>query len=134
MLASYLLFAALIMAATSNTQGAGTLVVAAAVVIAATLRLLRVGVWLSGKGLRKVGYFMTVTVPWQHVTSVRTTQQPVRVLGLPRSVQGQALVVVRRGQGQLPPLMTDHNADFLGRVEAFDIAADAIEGWSAELR
>jgi hypothetical protein len=31
-------------------------------------------------------------------------------------------------------MMTDHNADFLGRVEAFDIAADAIEGWSNELR
>jgi hypothetical protein len=30
--------------------------------------------------------------------------------------------------------MTDHNADFLGRREAFDMAADAIEGRAAELR
>jgi hypothetical protein len=134
MLASYLLFAALIMAAAKSVQGAGVLVLVAVLVIAATLRLLRVGVWLSGKGLRQVGYFGTVTIPWQQVTSVRTAQQPVRVLGLPRSVQGQALIIGRRGRAPLKPLMTDHNADFLGRVEAFDIAADAIEGWSIELR
>lgn len=134
MLAAYLLFAALIMAAAKSVQGAGMLLLVAVLVIMATLRLLRVGVWLSGKGLRHVGYFGTVTVPWGQVTAVRTAQQPVRVLGLPRSVQGQALVIARRGGGSLRTLMTDHNADFLGRVEAFDIAADAIEGWSAELR
>ncbi|WP_328470156.1 hypothetical protein [Streptomyces sp. NBC_00448] len=133
MLAAYLLFAALIMVAAKSVQGGGVLVLIAALVIAATLRLLRMGVWLSGKGLRQVGYFGTVTVPWQQVTSVRTAQQPVRVLGLPRSVQGQALLIGRRGS-TLRPLMTDHNADFLGRSEAFDVAADAIEGWSLELR
>jgi hypothetical protein len=47
---------------------------------------------------------------------------------------GQALIITRKGGGSLRPMLTDHNADFLGRVEAFDIAADAIEGWSAELR
>ena len=134
MLASYLLFAALIMAAAKSIQGAGMLVLAGVLVIAATLRLLRVGLWLSGKGLRQVGYFGTVTVPWPQVASVRTAQQPVRVLGLPRSVQGQALIVTRRGGAAMRTLLTDHNADFLGRVEAFDIAADAIEGWAAELR
>jgi len=134
MLAAYLLVAALIMAAAKSIHDAGVLVIVALLVIAATLRLLRCGVWLSGKGLRQVRYFRTLTIPWQNVTSVRTAQQPVRVLGLPRSVQGQALIVVRRGSGPLRPLVTDHNADFLGRVEAFDIAADAIEGWSAELR
>jgi hypothetical protein len=133
MLAAYLLFAALIMVAAKSAQGAAVLVVCALVVIAATLRLLRMGVWLSGKGLRQVGYFGTVTVSWQHVTAVRTAQQPVRVMGLPRSVQGQALVIERRG-APLRPLMTDHNADFLGRTESFDVAADAIEGWSLELR
>ena len=56
MLASYLLFAALIMAAAGNAQGAGVcLVVARSLVIARTLRLLRVGVWVSGKGLRQAG-------------------------------------------------------------------------------
>jgi hypothetical protein len=133
-LASYLLFAALIMVAAGDGQGAVTGLLSALAVIACTLRLLRVGVWVSGKGLRQVEFFSTTTVPWGQVASVRTSQQPVRVLGLPRSVQGQALEITRRGGKQLRLLLTDHNADFLGRVEAFDLAADAIEAWAAELR
>ncbi|WP_327288407.1 hypothetical protein [Streptomyces sp. NBC_01198] len=133
MLASYLMFAALIMAAAGNTRGAAVCLLVAALVIVAALRLLRVGVWVSGKGLRQTSYFTTVTVPWRKVASVRTAQQPVRVLGLPRSVQGQALIITRKGGEPLRPQLTDHNADFLGRVEAFDMAADAIEGWAAEL-
>ncbi|MBD0735517.1 hypothetical protein [Streptomyces sp. CBMA29] len=133
-LASYLLFAALIMVAAGSGQGGVTCLLSAFVIIAVTLRLLRVGVWVSGKGLRQVEFFSTSTVSWSQVVSVRTAQQPVRVLGLPRSVQGQALVITRRGGRPLRPMLTDHNADFLGRVEAFDLAADAIEGWAAELR
>ncbi|MBY8879529.1 hypothetical protein K7862_18065 [Streptomyces sp. PLK6-54] len=133
MLASYLMFAALIMVAATSVQGAGLCLGLAVLVIVATLRLLRVGVWLSRKGLRQVTFFSTVTLPWRQVAGVRTAQQPVKVLGMPRTVQGQALVIVRRGGDPLRTLVTDHNADFLGRVEAFDIAADAIEGWAAEL-
>ncbi|MGW1123338.1 hypothetical protein ACWD5B_40680, partial [Streptomyces tanashiensis] len=62
---------------------------------------------------------------------VRTAQQRVRWLGLPRTVQGQALVL-HRGGGVLLLLNTDHNADFLSRVEAFDRAADTVEAWNAE--
>lgn len=134
MLASYLLFAGVIMAAAKSTQGAVACVLVALVAIAATLRLLRVGVWVSGKGLRQTSFFTTVTVPWRKVGSVRTAQQPVRVMGLPRSVQGQALIITRKGGDSLRPQLTDHNADFIGRVEAFDVAADAIEGWASELR
>ena len=134
MLAAYLMFAALIMVAAGSVQGAGLCLGVAVLVIVSTLRLLRVGVWLSGKGLRLVRFFGTVTLPWRQVGGVRTAQQPVKVLGLPRTVQGQALVITRRGGEPLRTLVTDHNADFLGRVEAFDIAADAIEGWATELR
>ncbi|MBM9504011.1 hypothetical protein [Actinacidiphila acididurans] len=134
MLASYLMIAALLMAAASNSGGAMTWLVLAVVVIAASLRLLRMGVWVSGKGLRQTGFFFTVTVPWRQVVAVRTAQQPVKVLGLPRTVQGQALLITRRGGEQLRPLLTDHNADFLGRVESFDVAADAIEAWATEPR
>lgn len=134
MLAAYLMFAAVIMVAAGSLDGAVTCLVCAVAVIAATLRLLRTGIWLSGKGLRQVGFFTTVTVPWSKVGTVRTAQQPVKVLGLPRTVQGQALLVTRKGGRPLRPMLTDHNADFLGRIEAFDVAADAIEGWSAELR
>ncbi|MFI0897629.1 hypothetical protein [Streptomyces sp. NPDC020983] len=133
MLASYLLFATLIMAAAQNTRGGALCLAVALVVIAAALRLLRVGVWVSGRGLRQTSFFSTVTVPWRKVAAVRTAQQPVKVLGLPRTVQGQALIITRKGGEPLRPQFTDHNADFLGRVEAFDIAADAIEGWATEL-
>jgi hypothetical protein len=49
-------------------------------------------------------------------------------------VQGQALVVTRRDGQALRVLMTDHCADFLRRGTAFDVAADAIEAWAAQLR
>jgi threonine synthase len=65
---------------------------------------------------------------------VRTVQQPVRWLGLPRTVQGQALVLVRRDRAERDAqvLMTTHNADFLARQGSFDRAADTIEAWAAE--
>ncbi|MCW2870374.1 hypothetical protein [Actinacidiphila oryziradicis] len=134
MLAAYLLFAGMIIGVAKGLSGAEACLGASVLVIVSALRLLRVGFWVSGRGLRQCRLFSTVTVPWDQVGSVRTAQQPVRVLGLPRTVQGQALIVTRANGQQLRPLMTDHNADFLGRREAFDMAADAIEGRAAELR
>jgi len=134
MLVAYLLIAAAILLAAGNGSSALVALGIAGGLVASMARLLRMGVWLSTKGLRQNGFFVTVTVPWRQVDSVRTAQQPVKVLGLPRTVQGQALVITRRGGAALRPLLTDHNADFLGRVEAFDIAADAVESWATELR
>lgn len=90
--------------------------------------------WVSSHGLRQVGLLVTRTVPWGQVGAVRTVQQPVRWLGLPRTVQGQALVLVRRNRGAeaAVPLLTTHDADFLARHEAFDRAADTVEAWAAE--
>lgn len=133
MLASYLLFAAVIMGLSGNGPGVATTIGAAVLAIGCALRLLRVGFWVSTRGLRQVGFLYTTTLPWNRVGSVRTAQQPVKWLGLPRTVQGQALVVTRSNGQLMRPLLTDHNADFLGRTEAFDQAADAIEGWAAEL-
>jgi hypothetical protein len=133
-LAAYLLFAGVIIGMAKGPSGAGVCLAVSALVIISALRLLRVGFWLSAKGLRQCRLFSTVTVPWDQVTGVRTAQQPVRVLELPRTVQGQALIVTRTNGQQLRPLITDHNADFLGRTEAFDMAADAIEGWAVEMR
>ncbi|MBC9729933.1 hypothetical protein [Streptomyces sp. TRM68367] len=134
LLASYVLFAAVIIALTGTGSEAGIVFGIALVIIAVALRLLRMGVWVSLRGLRQVGFFRTRTVRWEHVGAVRTVQQPVRWLGLPRAVQGQALVLVRldRAADDLPPLLTTHNADFLARPEAFDRAADTVEGWAAE--
>lgn len=136
LLASYVLFAAVIIALTGSVSEAGVVFGCSLAVIAGALRLLRVGVWVSDRGLRHVSFLLTRTLPWERVVAVRTAQQPVRWLGLPRTVQGQALTVVRRDRpgGEGAPLLTTHGADFLARPEAFDRAADAIEAWAAENR
>ena len=129
LLSSYLLLASLIVALSGELAGAGIILAAAAVVIALTVRLLRVGIWVSEQGIRQVSLLTTTTVPWDQVASVRTSQQPVRWLGLPRTLQGQAVLITRTDGEVLRPVLTDHNADFLGRPEAFDIAADRVEDW-----
>lgn len=136
LLASFVLFAAVVIALTDGAASAGLVFAVAAVVIACALRLLRVGVWVSAYGLRHVGFLSTRTTPWEQVVTVRTVQQPVRWLGLPRTVQGQALVLARQGRpGEaVPPLLTSHNADFLARAAAFDRAADTLEAWAEEYR
>ncbi|MFF2850537.1 hypothetical protein ACFVT5_30020 [Streptomyces sp. NPDC058001] len=134
LLASYVLFAAVIIAFAGGLSGAAACGGGALLIIVAALRLLRMGVWVSARGLRRVGFLSTKTLPWTQVTEVRTVQQPVRWLGLPRTVQGQALVLVRgnrRGEAAAP-LLTTHNADFLARPEAFERAADTVEVWAEE--
>ncbi|MFG3494498.1 hypothetical protein [Streptomyces sp. NPDC047928] len=132
LVASFMLLATLIIAMAGAMPGAGVCLGAATLVIVIALRLLRVGTWVSRRGVRRVGFLRTTTLPWERTAAVRTVQQPVRWLGLPRTVQGQALVLERRGGGEPLTLLTDHNADFLSRVEAFDRAADVVEAWSAE--
>lgn len=134
LLASYVLFAAVIIALTDSPSEAAVVLGIALLVIVGALRLLRMGVWVSARGVRRVGFLLTRTVAWDQVVAVRTAQQPVRWLGLPRTVQGQALTLVRQGRSpeDVPPLLTTHNADFLARGQAFDRAADAVEAWAAE--
>jgi len=134
LLASYVLFAAVIIALTGSPSEAAVVFGIALLVILGALRLLRMGVWVCGRGVRRVGFLITRTVSWEQVVAVRTAQQPVRWLGLPRTVQGQALTLVRQGRApeDPQPLLTTHNADFLGRGPAFDRAADAVEAWASE--
>jgi hypothetical protein len=136
LLASYVLFAAVIIALTDSVSEAGVVFGIALLVILGALRLLRVGVWVSAHGLRQVRFFFRRTVRWERVAAVRTVQQPVRWLGLPRTVQGQAVLLVRhdRAADDVPVLLTTHNADFLARAEAFDRASDAVEAWAEEYR
>ncbi|OEJ94122.1 hypothetical protein [Streptomyces thermolilacinus] len=131
LVASFMLLATLIIAVAGALPAAGVCLGAALLVILLALRLLRVGTWVSRHGVRQVRFLRTVTVPWARTRSLRTVQQPVRWLGLPRTVQGQALVLARH-DGEPLTLLTDRNADFLARVEAFDRAADTVEAWSAE--
>ncbi|MCX3061750.1 hypothetical protein [Streptomyces beihaiensis] len=135
LLASYVLSAAVIIALARDVPAAALCGGLAVVIIAVAVRALRMGTWVNSRGLRHVAFFSTQTVDWGRVTSARTVQQPVRWLGLPRTVQGQALVLVRRDrQDEQTTLLTTHNADFLGRFEAFDRAADSVEAWADEYR
>jgi hypothetical protein len=132
--ASYMLLSALIIARAGPRAGAGATLGIAVGTIAFALRLLRIGVWVSPRGLRQVNLLTTSTLRWREVSRISTVQQPVKWMGLPRSVQGQALVIERRRGGQLRTLLTDHNSDFLTRPEAFERAADVIEAWAAQHR
>ncbi|MEU3602486.1 hypothetical protein ABZ714_27805 [Streptomyces sp. NPDC006798] len=132
LLASFVMIAAMIIAAAGAMSGAGVCLALGLVIIALSLRMLRAGVWVSRHGLRRVGFFGTSTLAWSRVTRVQTVQRPVRWLGLPRTVQGQALQLVRAGRDEPVELITDHNADFLSRETAFERAADTVEAWASE--
>lgn len=134
LLASFVLISTLIIAMAGSLPGAAACAVVGAAMITLALRLLRVGVWVSAQGLRQVNLLRTTTEPWSAVASVRTRQQPVRWLGLPRTVQGQSLIIERTQGEPLRSLLTDHNGDFLSRPEAFERAADVLEAWAAEYR
>ncbi|WP_405832218.1 MULTISPECIES: PH domain-containing protein [unclassified Streptomyces] len=136
LLSAFMLLATMIIAFAGAWGGAGVCLAAALTVVGSAVQTLRVGVWVSRTGLRRVGFFMTRTVKWSEIAEVRTVQQPVRWLGLPRTVQGQALTMSGRGGAELPVpvLLTDHNADFLSRAEAFDRAADTVGAWVDEYR
>lgn len=134
LLASFILLSAMVIAFAGSLPGAAGCAVVAIVVIAIALRALRMGVWVSEQGLRQVGLFYTSSLPWRKVAGVRRVQQPVKWLGLPRTVQGQALIISATHGAPLRTQLTDHNADFLGHADAFNRAAHAIEGWAAESR
>ncbi|GAA2636384.1 hypothetical protein [Streptomyces axinellae] len=146
LLASYLLFSALIIIFAGATASGAVCAGAAALVIVLALRLLRAGIWVSSHGLRQVGLFRTKTLAWREIAALRTVQRPVRWLGMPRTVQGEALLLTAAGDGRASGrgtgdgadahrvLLTNRNADFLSRTAAFDRAADVIESWAAESR
>ncbi|GGZ78859.1 PH domain-containing protein [Streptomyces subrutilus] len=134
LLSAFMLLATMIIAFAGALGGAFVCLLAALAVVGAAVQLLRAGVWVSRTGLRRVGFFRTRSIPWSEVAEVRTVQQPVRWLGLPRTVQGQALTVAGPAGSELPVLLTDHNADFLSRSEAFERAADTVGAWAEEYR
>ncbi|MDT0321028.1 hypothetical protein [Streptomyces millisiae] len=134
LIAAYMLISALIIAVAGTLAGATATVAIAALTILFSLRLLRMGVWVSSRGLRRVGLLTTRTLRWRDVARISTVQQPVRWLGLPRSVQGQAVQIELRQGEPLAPLLTDHSVDFLGRRDLFERAADVLEAWAAENR
>nr|WP_180218649.1 hypothetical protein [Streptomyces albus] len=141
LLASFVLFSALVVVLAGALPSGVLCAGCGVLVIVLAVRLLRAGVWVSSYGLRHAGLLRTTTLRWTEVGTLRTVQQPVRWLGLPRTVQGEALMLLpprgsadTRAEGDRRILLTDHNADFLTRRGGFVRAADVIEGWAAESR
>ncbi|MGW7452926.1 hypothetical protein [Streptomyces sp. NPDC054787] len=134
LLSAFMLLATMIVAFAGGWRGTAVCLVAALAVVGSAVQTLRMGVWVSRTGMRRVGFLSARTVAWSEITEFRTVQQPVRWLGLPRTVQGQALTVSGPGGTELPVLLTDHNADFLLRAEAFDRAADTLAAWADAYR
>lgn len=133
LLASFVLLSAVVIALAGAVPGSLVCAVLAALLIVLAVRLVRAGVWVSARGLRQVGLVRTTTRSWSATGPVRTVQQPVRWLGLPRTVQGQAVTVLD-GPDEPRVLLTDHDGDFLGRRDAFERAADVLEAWAHEYR
>ncbi|MBO8189642.1 PH domain-containing protein [Streptomyces spirodelae] len=133
LLSSYVLFSALIITLAGGLPSGAICAGFGVLLVVLAVRLLRCGVWVSSRGLRQVGLLRTATLRWSEVAAVRTVQRPVRWLGLPRTVQGQALVATVPSDSERA-LLTSHNPDFLSRPRAFDRAADVIESWAAESR
>ncbi|WP_030841867.1 PH domain-containing protein [Streptomyces hygroscopicus] len=131
LLASYVLFSTLIIAMAGPLTAAAVCAAVGALIVVAAVRLVRVGIEVNAQGLRRTGLLRSTTVRWQDVAAIRTVQQPVRWLGLPRTVQGEAVLLQPVRGGAPYALITSHDADFLGRAESFDTAADALEGWAA---
>jgi hypothetical protein len=60
---------------------------------------------------------------------VRRVRSPARPLGLLPGRDAEVVVLVRRSGDDVLTPMTSVSSDFLGRPEAFDIAALALERW-----
>lgn len=95
-------------------------------------RVLTAGVYVNDEALRMLSLRGTRVVPWSGVVDVRRVPGPLPMLGLPiRSANAEQVVLVLTDGDDLATPVTSVSADFLGRAEAFDIAAMALERWWA---
>lgn len=94
-----------------------------------TSRVLAVGPYVTDRALRQNRVLSHAEVDWTEVVDVRRVPGPVRVLGVGPHVTGEQVVVVLRDGSDLDTSVTTHSPDFLGRAEAYDVAALAVERW-----
>jgi hypothetical protein len=87
------------------------------------------GVWVTDQGVRVLRPLSTRVWTWQQITDVRSVRGPTRLLGSPLGVPGRGVVLVLADGSDISTPLSDRSPDFLGRPEAYDMAADAIEGW-----
>jgi hypothetical protein len=108
--------------------GIVTLLVAGSLALLAG-RLLSAGVWVNDFGVRILGIVKRRQFRWDQVADVRRVHGPTRILGTPLRRDGDAVWLVLRDGSDLETSLTDVGPDFVGRAEAYDIAAGAVERW-----
>mgnify|MGYP003374656739 CR=1 FL=1 len=100
-----------------------------AATFALTLRVFTAGVHVTDQAVRVSGVRRHRTLPWTDVVDVRRLHDTSPLLGvLPRTGATRVVMVVRGGD-DVDTGITTVSSDFLGRAEAFDIAALALERW-----
>jgi hypothetical protein len=87
------------------------------------------GVWVTDYRVRVLQPLSTRAWPWTEIADVRSVAGPTRLLGTPVVVGGQCVVLVLRDGSDVVTPVSDRSPDFLGRAEAYDMAAGAVEGW-----
>src|SRR5205085_1540840 len=92
------------------------------------------GVWVTDQGVRSLRPFSTRVWEWTEVADVRSVSGSTRLLGSPIRVPGRCVVLVLADGSDIETPVTDRSPDFLGRREAYDIAAASIEGWLQQSR
>jgi hypothetical protein len=112
-------------------------VIAAAVyggLVWAVFRAYLSGVWVTDESVRVVRPLSTRAWPWRDIADVRSVPGSTRLLGTPVRVDGHAVVLVLSDGSDVETPLSDRSGDFLGRSEAYDMAATAIEGWLEQHR
>ena len=99
-----------------------------------TGRVLLAGVYVADAGVALRGVGVTRRYRWCDVVDVRRVPARCRLLGLAPRVRAERVVLVLRDGTDVATPVTGVSPDFLGRAEAFDIAALALDRWWAETR
>ena len=87
------------------------------------------GLWVTDHQVRLLRPLSTSVWSWSELADVRSVAGPTRLLGSPLAVRGQRVLLVLADGRDVNTPVTDRSPDFLGRPQAYSMAADAVEGW-----
>jgi hypothetical protein len=92
-------------------------------------RVLAAGVYVTDHAVRLTGLRRHRILPWSEVVDVRRVPARPRAFGIGPRRDGTTVVMVDRAGDDVATPLTSVSADFLGRAEAFDMAALGLERW-----
>jgi hypothetical protein len=102
---------------------------ASAAVVTVAVRAYLSGVWVTDQAVRVLKPLSTRVWAWGRIADVRSVPGSTWLAGTPLRVLGHRLVLVLADGAEVDTPVTDRSPDFLGRAEAYDMAASAVEGW-----